>query len=148
MDELLKIVSDANGFLWGTSFLIPLLCGTGLYFTLRLGFVQITKFGTACRKLFGNFSLFGEAAGAARYELIPSTCNSNRGTGRNGESCGCYDCSCFGRTVSDILDVACGVFRNGHEFFGSLPRSVVQGKRRDRANCRRACVLHFAGTGE
>ena len=84
MDELLRIVSDTNGFLWGTSFLIPLLCGTGLYFTLRLGFVQITKFGTACRKLFGNFSLFGEAAGAhgmSSFQALATAIAAQVGTG-------------------------------------------------------------------
>ena len=84
MDELLKLVSEANGFLWGTSFLIPLLCGTGLFFTLRLGFVQISKFGTACKKLFGNFSLFGEAAGAhgmSSFQALATAIAAQVGTG-------------------------------------------------------------------
>ncbi len=84
MDALLRVVSDANGFLWGTSFLIPLLCGTGLYFTLRLGFVQVSKFGTACRKLFGNFSLFGESAGAhgmSSFQALATAIAAQVGTG-------------------------------------------------------------------
>ncbi|MBR0254039.1 MAG: alanine:cation symporter family protein [Synergistaceae bacterium] len=84
MDELLKLVSEANGFLWGTSFLIPLLCGTGLFFTLRLGFVQIAKFGTACKKLFGNFSLFGEAAGKhgmSSFQALATAIAAQVGTG-------------------------------------------------------------------
>ncbi|MBQ7577601.1 MAG: sodium:alanine symporter family protein [Synergistaceae bacterium] len=84
MDELLKLVVDANSFLWGVSFLIPLLCGTGLFFTLRLGFVQITKFGTACKKLFGNFSLFGEAAGAhgmSSFQALATAIAAQVGTG-------------------------------------------------------------------
>ena len=40
MDQLTALVSKANGFIWGLYCLIPLLCGTGLYFTLRLKFVQ------------------------------------------------------------------------------------------------------------
>ena len=84
MDELLKLVSEANGFLWGTNFLIPLLCGTGLFFTIRLGFVQISKFGTACRKLFGNFSLFGEAAGShgmSSFQALATAIAAQVGTG-------------------------------------------------------------------
>ena len=84
MDELLKQVSDANGFLWGTSFLIPLLCGTGLFFTLRLGFVQISKFGAACKKLFGDFSLFGEAAGKhgmSSFQALATAIAAQVGTG-------------------------------------------------------------------
>ena len=84
MDELLKLVVEANGFLWGTGFLIPLLCGTGLFFTLRLGFVQISKFGTACKKLFGNFSLFGEAAGKhgmSSFQALATAIAAQVGTG-------------------------------------------------------------------
>ena len=84
LDNLLKLVSDANGFLWGTSFLIPLLCGTGLFFTIRLGFVQIAKFGTACKRLFGNFSLFGDAAGKdgmSSFQALATAIAAQVGTG-------------------------------------------------------------------
>ncbi|MBQ7734196.1 MAG: alanine:cation symporter family protein [Synergistaceae bacterium] len=84
LDSLLKLVVDANGFLWGTSFLIPLLCGTGLFFTLRLGFVQVSKFGTACKKLFGNFSLFGESAGKdgmSSFQALATAIAAQVGTG-------------------------------------------------------------------
>ncbi len=84
LDSLLKLVVDANGFLWGTNFLIPLLCGTGLFFTLRLGFVQVSKFGTACKKLFGNFSLFGESAGKdgmSSFQALATAIAAQVGTG-------------------------------------------------------------------
>lgn len=84
MDELLKLVSEANSFLWGTAFLIPLLCGTGLFFTLRLGFVQVSKFGAACKKLFGDFSLFGEAAGKngmSSFQALATAIAAQVGTG-------------------------------------------------------------------
>ena len=45
LQNLTSLVSSANGFIWGVYFLIPLLCGTGLFFTIRLGGVQFTKFG-------------------------------------------------------------------------------------------------------
>ncbi len=84
MDELLQWVVKANGFLWGTEFLIPLLCGTGLFFSLRLGFVQVSKFGTACNKLFGNFSLHGKAAGAegmSSFQALATAIAAQVGTG-------------------------------------------------------------------
>ena len=59
---LTDLVSSINSFLWGPYFLIALLCGTGLYFTIRLRFVQIFKFKMGLNRLFGNFSLHGEAA--------------------------------------------------------------------------------------
>ena len=69
-EELLKWTTQANSFLWGTKFLIPLLCGTGIFFTLRLGFVQVSKFGMACRKLFSSFSLFEEKAHTRNFETL------------------------------------------------------------------------------
>ena len=63
MDELTALVVKANGFIWGLYCLIPLLCGTGLYFTLRLKFVQVRKFGLAIKYTFGGLTLFGERAG-------------------------------------------------------------------------------------
>ena len=83
-DQLLQWVSEANGFLWGTQFLIPLLCGTGLFFTLRLGFVQISKFSTACGRLFGNFSLHGTAAGKegmSSFQALATAIAAQVGTG-------------------------------------------------------------------
>ena len=82
--QLLEWVKNANGFLWGPQFLIPLLCGTGLFFSLRLGFVQVTKFGMACRKLFGNFSIFGEAAGKSgmsSFQALATAIAAQVGTG-------------------------------------------------------------------
>lgn len=83
-EELLKWTTQANSFLWGTKFLIPLLCGTGIFFTLRLGFVQVSKFGMACRRLFGNFSLFGEAAGKSgmsSFQALTTAIAAQVGTG-------------------------------------------------------------------
>lgn len=83
-DELLSWVSNANGFLWGPEFLIPLLCGTGLFFTLRLGFVQVSKFGKGWKKLFGDFSLFGSAAGKdgmSSFQALATAIAAQVGTG-------------------------------------------------------------------
>ena len=52
---LTDIVSSVNSFLWGPYFLIALLCGTGLYFTIRLRFVQILNLKrgfTGCSAIF------------------------------------------------------------------------------------------------
>ena len=53
MDFLNQLVSDVNGVLWGVFFLIPLLCGTGIFYTIKLRFVQVRKFGLAARFLLG-----------------------------------------------------------------------------------------------
>ena len=77
-------VESINSFLWGPYFLIALLCGTGLFFTIRLGFVQIFKFKMGLRELFGNFSLHGEAAGKAgmsQFQAVATAIAAQVGTG-------------------------------------------------------------------
>ena len=52
-------MSKASDYLWNV-ILIILLCGTGIYFTIRLKFIQIRKFGEGFKLVFGNISLKGE----------------------------------------------------------------------------------------
>lgn len=59
MDTILQLVTKGNDFLW-SFLLIVLLCGTGFYYTLRLKFIQVRKFGEGCRQVFGHFTLHGE----------------------------------------------------------------------------------------
>lgn len=46
-----EIITGANDVLW-SGLLIFLLCGTGIYFTFRLRFIQIRKFAEAWKMLF------------------------------------------------------------------------------------------------
>ena len=62
MEAFTTLVTQASDYLWNWVLLI-LLVGTGLYFTLRLRFVQVRRFGEGMRRLFGGFSLHGKAAG-------------------------------------------------------------------------------------
>ena len=43
MEAVSQLVSQASDFLWNVV-LIILLCGTGIYFTIRLRFIQVRKF--------------------------------------------------------------------------------------------------------
>ena len=65
MDQMTALVQSINSWLWGITGLIPLLVGVGIYFTFRLNFVQIRKFGQAMRFTFHGLSLHGERAGKA-----------------------------------------------------------------------------------
>lgn len=78
------LVSKINSFVWGPYFLIALLCGTGLYFTIRLKFVQIFKFKDGWNRLFGSFSLHGEAAGKhgmSSFQAVATAVAAQVGTG-------------------------------------------------------------------
>ncbi|MEG1837167.1 MAG: sodium:alanine symporter family protein [Synergistaceae bacterium] len=84
MDALTAWVSNANSFIWGLYCLIPLLCGTGLYFTLRLNFVQIRKFTLASKSVFGSLTLFGERAGKdgmSSFQALATAIAAQVGTG-------------------------------------------------------------------
>ena len=48
MEAVSQLVSQASDFLWNVV-LIILLCGTGIYFTIRLRFIQVRKFREGCR---------------------------------------------------------------------------------------------------
>lgn len=84
MTALTHWVTDVNSFLWGTLFLIPLLCGTGLFYTLRLRCVQVRKFGLALRYLMGGASLFGRRAdrkGMSSFQALATAIAAQVGTG-------------------------------------------------------------------
>ena len=59
MDVITNIVGKGNSFLW-SFLLIVLLCGTGIFYTIRLRFIQVRKFGEGWKLVFGHLSLNGE----------------------------------------------------------------------------------------
>ncbi|SDB80081.1 alanine or glycine:cation symporter, AGCS family [Raineyella antarctica] len=54
MDGLQGALDTIDGFIWGPYLLIPLLLGTGVYLTIRLGGLQFLKLGAALRLAFGD----------------------------------------------------------------------------------------------
>lgn len=82
MDWLNSLVGDVNSVLWGVFCLIPLLCGTGIFYTIRLRFVQVRKFGLALKILFGGASLFGKRADQDRYEFVSGSRDRHCRSGR------------------------------------------------------------------
>lgn len=56
---MLEFVKAANSWLWSFALLV-ILCGTGIYFTIRLKFIQVRKFGEGMRLVFGHFKVVGE----------------------------------------------------------------------------------------
>lgn len=88
LHNFLNVLTDwivyANGFIWGPAFLITLLCGCGLYFTIRLKFVQIFKFSMGWNRLFRNFNLLGDAAGKegmSSFQAVSTAIAAQIGTG-------------------------------------------------------------------
>ena len=83
MDIISSIVGKINSFLWDFALLF-LLCGTGIYFTIRLKFVQIAKFKDGWDRTFGGLSLRGKAAGKegmSSFQSLATAVAAQVGTG-------------------------------------------------------------------
>ena len=82
MDSVDGAVQLINSWLWDYALLF-LLMGTGIFFTIRLGFVQIRKFGAGMKKLFGNFSLHGkdQENGLSSFQALTTAIAAQVGTG-------------------------------------------------------------------
>ena len=84
MDQTTQIIQSINSLLWGMYGLIPLLVGTGLYFTFKLRFVQIKRFVMAVKHVFGGITLFGRKAdkdGMSSFQSLATAISAQVGTG-------------------------------------------------------------------
>ncbi len=80
---MLELVKKANEFLWSFLLLI-ILCGTGIYFTIRLRFIQVRKFAEGCRLVFGHFKLQGtkeENGAMTPFQSLATAIAAQVGTG-------------------------------------------------------------------
>ena len=83
MDEAAQFVKVIKDFFWD-NILLFLLCGTGIYFTFRLKFIQVRRFGEGMRRLFGNISLNGKKAdheGMSSFQALTTAIAAQVGTG-------------------------------------------------------------------
>ena len=84
MEILTDIVKVINEYLWNYGLLF-LLCGTGLYFTIRLKFIQVRKFGRGFKMAFGG--LFkknkdkADAGGMTSFQSLATAIAAQVGTG-------------------------------------------------------------------
>ena len=82
---LTNIVAAVNDVLWNKYLLLLfLLLGSGIYFTVRTGFVQVRKFGEGMRLVFGNITLNGKAAGKdgmSSFQALATAIAAQVGTG-------------------------------------------------------------------
>ena len=83
MELLLNFITKFNDVLWN-SVLLFLLLGTGLYFTIRLKFVQVRRFGEGFKRIFGGLSLKGKKAGKdgmSSFQAVATAIAAQVGTG-------------------------------------------------------------------
>ncbi|WP_040211138.1 alanine/glycine:cation symporter family protein [Clostridium polynesiense] len=81
--SLLDLVKEINSLFWG-SLLLILLCGTGIFFTFKLRFVQVRKFKESFKKTFGGITLRGAKAGKegmSSFQALTTAIAAQVGTG-------------------------------------------------------------------
>lgn len=83
VQQLETLIDSVLIVLWDY-LLIYLLCGTGIYFTLRLGFIQIRRFKTAFFSLFKQVTFSGQKAdksGMSSFQAVATAVAGQVGTG-------------------------------------------------------------------
>lgn len=78
-----ELVVKLNEVLWG-SVLIFLLMGTGIYYTFKLRFIQIRKFGQGVKRVTSGFDLKGKDAdnnGMSSFQALATAVAAQVGTG-------------------------------------------------------------------
>ncbi|EHK90993.1 alanine/glycine:cation symporter family protein [Aggregatibacter actinomycetemcomitans] len=78
--SLEDVLSAINTFVWGPPLLI-LLSGTGLYLTLRLGFIQITQLPRALRYLFKRDAGLQQKGDVSSFAALCTALAATIGTG-------------------------------------------------------------------
>jgi AGCS family alanine or glycine:cation symporter len=117
MDTLIAMIND---LMWG-AVLIYLLIGVGIFFTFRLGFIQIRHFGHMFSVL--RNSRKSDSAGISSFQALVPACGP-RGTGNlAGVAVAIY----LGGPGA-IFDVADRFHRHGHRLRREHPGPALQGQ--------------------
>lgn len=83
MELLNEMISTISGYLWNVV-LIVLLCGTGVYYTIRLRFVQVRRFKTGLKQVFGHMISGDKTAGEGEmtpFQSVATAIAAQVGTG-------------------------------------------------------------------
>ncbi len=82
---LTSIVAAVNDVLWNKYLLLLfLLIGSGVFFSIRTRFVQVRRFSSGMRRVFGNISLKGKQAGKegmSSFQALATAIAAQVGTG-------------------------------------------------------------------
>ena len=81
MDQLTDFLNALSGIVWGPFLLIPLLLGTGLYLTVRLGGIQFRRLGAALRLGLWKRSDDGSEGDISQFQALTTALAATVGTG-------------------------------------------------------------------
>ncbi|WP_043499879.1 alanine/glycine:cation symporter family protein [Georgenia sp. SUBG003] len=80
-ERLATILGDISGVVWGPFVLIPLLLGTGMYLTIRLGGLQFRKLGAALRLALVKRKDEGADGDISHYQALTTALAATVGVG-------------------------------------------------------------------
>lgn len=81
MIDLVGVLNQISGFVWGPFFLIPLLLGVGLYLTIRLGGLQFHKLWPALKLGIIKRKDPGSEGDISQYQALTTALAATIGTG-------------------------------------------------------------------
>ena len=85
MDQILNWLTEQSGalsgMLWGSPVTLAALLGTGLYLTLRLGFVQLRGFRHATQLLSGKYTDPRHVGEVSHFQALSTALSATVGTG-------------------------------------------------------------------
>ncbi len=81
LQKINEILSNIDGFFGGSAWFVFLLLGTGLFFTLYLGFPQIRFFGHALRIVRGKYDKKTDKGDASHFQALSTALSGTVGTG-------------------------------------------------------------------
>ncbi|MFS6529195.1 sodium:alanine symporter family protein [Microbacterium aurugineum] len=81
LTNLQTVLETVSGFIWGPFFLIPLLLGTGLYLTIRLGGLQFVRLGSALRLGLFTRNDPGADGDISQFQALTTALAATVGTG-------------------------------------------------------------------
>ena len=114
MEAMLNNIFSTLGSYLSNYILIVALLGGGIWFTVKLGFIQVKGFGEGMRRTFGGmFKKSGDKAGAdgmSSFQALATAIAAQVGT---GNIAGAATALAIGRSGSDLLDV--GLRGTGHD---------------------------------
>ncbi|MBI2343275.1 MAG: sodium:alanine symporter family protein [Deltaproteobacteria bacterium] len=80
LETIERVLSQAVGFIWNWP--VVMLClGGGLYFTVRLGFIQFRGFPHALKVVAGRYDRAGEPGAISHYQALSAALSATVGLG-------------------------------------------------------------------
>ena len=81
MQALNDFFASIDGFIGGSNWFVYLLIGTGLFFTIYLGFPQVRYFRHAFRMVSGKYDEKGTPGDTSHFQALATALSGTVGTG-------------------------------------------------------------------